>query len=314
MGRLNDGANDGTAGRAGAAGGGGAAGGVREVDPHGPLPVEDVLLRWAAQGPGGGSRAFVRGGAAAVAAPGLSGRDRLVLAGPPGDAVPLLRAVLPVVGPSFRPLGDRALIGAAVAAVPGLAPVPGFGWMHTARDAAPGTPARGVASDTAARDAAPGAPAAGPACPRWLGPEDAPRVAALLDAAFPASYAYPGRCGPGERWVGVETGAEARAEAGVGDGIVDVGDGGPAGGRLAAVAALAWCAPDVAFLAGVATAPRARGLGLGRAVCAFLLSAALAERPAAALIVDDGNAPARRLYTSLGLAYRPLGAASRLPG
>jgi ribosomal protein S18 acetylase RimI-like enzyme len=234
-----------------------------------PVPaspaVHDPLVRWAAQEPGGDSRVFARGEAVAVAAPGLSGRDRLVVAGPPGDAVPLVREVLPRVGPTFRPLGERALLQAVVAGVPGLVPVAGFGWMQTGRP--PDAGADGAA---------------------WLTGADAAEVAALLDEAFPASYAYPGRCGPGERWAGVR-----------------------AGGRLAAVAALAWCAPDVAFVAGVATAPAACGLGLARTACAFLLREALAARPLAALVVDDDNAPAVRLYSALGLTYRPLSAAAQ---
>ncbi|SEG29850.1 Acetyltransferase (GNAT) family protein [Actinacidiphila yanglinensis] len=230
-----------------------------------PAAALDPLVRWAAQEPGGASRVFIRGDAVAVAAPGLSGRDRLVVAGPAADAVPLVRVVLPRIGPGFRPFGDRALLRAVVAEVPGLAPVADFGWMQT--DRPPDGPAEGAA---------------------WLTAADADETSALLDEAFPASYAYPGRCGPGERWAGVRT-----------------------GGRLAAVAALAWCAPDVAFLAGVATAPSARGLGLGRTACAFLLREALADRPLAALVVDDANTPALRLYRALGLAYRPLAAAAQ---
>ena len=112
-------------------------------------------------------------------------------------------------------------------------------------------------------------------------------MGALLDEAFPESYAYPGRPGARDRWAGVRD-----------------------GGRLVAVAALAWCAPTVGFLGGVATAPAARGRGLGRVVCAFTVERALAEYGTAALIVDDANSAALRLYRGLGLAYRPLGAAS----
>ncbi len=52
---------------------------AEEVDPHGGPTSPDPLLRWAVQHPGDGARAFVRGAAAAVAAPGLSGRDRLAV-------------------------------------------------------------------------------------------------------------------------------------------------------------------------------------------------------------------------------------------
>ena len=94
-----------------------------------PFPNADPLCRWAAGHPDGGSRIFVRGAAVAVAAPGLSMRDRLVVTGPPADAVPLVRDVLDAVGPGYRPLGDRALIDALVARLPGLHPAPAFGWM-----------------------------------------------------------------------------------------------------------------------------------------------------------------------------------------
>ena len=53
--------------------------------------------------------------AVAVAAPALSTRDRLVVTGPAGDAIPLVRDVLREVGPAYRPLGDRGLIDAQTA-------------------------------------------------------------------------------------------------------------------------------------------------------------------------------------------------------
>jgi GNAT superfamily N-acetyltransferase len=56
--------------------------------------------------------------------------------------------------------------------------------------------------------------------------------------------------------------------------------------------------------------PAARGQGLGRGVCTYVITQALARHGTAALIVDDDNAPARRLYRALGLAYRPLRAAA----
>jgi hypothetical protein len=59
-----------------------------------------------------------------------------------------------------------------------------------------------------------------------------------------------------ERWAGVRDGA----------------------GRLAAVAALAWSAPGVGLIAGVAVQPGARGQGLGRQVCGFVVAAALARQ------------------------------------
>ncbi|MFF6958087.1 GNAT family N-acetyltransferase [Streptomyces sp. NPDC008317] len=230
------------------------------------LPTDDSLCRWAAQDLSAG-RAFVRGAAVAVAAPNLSLLDRLAVTGPADDAVPLVREVLREVGPSYRPLGDRELIDTVVRAVPSLRPVAGFGWMDRT-----GPPVGPVPS--------------GDGSARWLPDSAAPEVGALLDTAFPASYAYPGRPGARDRWAG------ARVD-----------------GRLAAVAALTWCAPTVGYVAGVATAAAARGRGLAREVCALVVAEALAVHGTAALIVDDSNAPALRLYRGLGLAYRPLRAA-----
>jgi GNAT superfamily N-acetyltransferase len=238
-----------------------------EIAPHTEFPTDDALSRWAA-GDRTTARVFTRGAAVAVAAPGLSLRDRLVVTGPAGEAIPLVRDVLAEVGRGYRPLGDRGLIDALVMAVPELRPTAGFGWMVRTGSAA--VPPDGTAG--------------------WLPAAAAAGITDLLDQAFPDSYAYPGRLGADDRWAGV---------------LPPGGSGTPL-----AVAALAWCAPTVGLLAGVATAPAARGRGLGRQVCAFVLAEALAAYGTAALIVDDGNTPALRLYRSLGLAYRPLRAAA----
>lgn len=74
-------------------------------------------------------------------------------------------------------------------------------------------------------------------------------------------------------------------------------------------AADAWSAPGVGFLAGVATAERARGRGAGSAVCGLALDGLVAEHGTAALIVDTWNTAAIRLYRRLGLSWRPLAAA-----
>ena len=131
----------------------------------------------------------------------------------------------------------------------------------------------------------PAAPARGPA--GWLAEADLPVVAALLEASYPASYAKPGAPGV-ERWAG------ARDDD----------------GQLAAVGALAWSAPAVGFISGVAVRPAARGQGLGRQVCTWLLAGALRRHRAAALMVDDANRAARRLYLGLGLRYRQLSVAA----
>jgi GNAT superfamily N-acetyltransferase len=253
-----------------------------------PAPTDDPLYRWAAGQPGGAARVFASGEAAAVAAPALSMRDRLVVTGPADDAIPLVREVLREVGPSYRPLGGRELIDAVVAAVPGLRATAGFGWMDRTGPDRRGPERMGPASPVPG-EAVPGAADLSGACvvAQWLPSSDGAAVTELLDEAFPDSYAYPGRPGAADRWAGLR-----------------------ADGRPVAVAALAWCAPTVGLMAGVATAPAARGRGLGRAVCAFVVQEALAAYGTVALMVDDWNGAALRLYRGLGLAYRPLRAAA----
>ena len=125
-----------------------------------------------------------------------------------------------------------------------------------------------------------------PGAAHWLTETELPDVTGLLQVSFPDSYAQPGAPGV-ERWAGV------RDEQ----------------GRLLAVTAVAWSAPDVGYLAGVAVHPEARGRGYGSAVCSFVLEEALAKHGAAALMVDEQNHSAVRLYRSLGMRYRMLTAA-----
>jgi ribosomal protein S18 acetylase RimI-like enzyme len=75
------------------------------------------------------------------------------------------------------------------------------------------------------------------------------------------------------------------------------------------VAALVWPAPPVGFVAGVAVHPDAPGHGLGRAVCGFVVAEAVARHGSAALMVDEWNHSAVRLYQGLGMRHRPLRAA-----
>lgn len=251
-----------------------------EILDHAELAAHcqgDTLCLWAAQGlterswADGSlarrSRAWLStdGTALAVAGPDLSTRDRIAVRGRAAAAIPLVRAVLEVVGPAFRPLGDRDLIAAVVAGVPELAPAANFGWM-----------------DSRSPVSVPLEP--GPAY--WLPEADLADVTALLRVSFPDSDAQPGAPGV-ERWAGV------REE----------------GGRLLAVTAAAWSAPDVGYLAGVAVHPEARGQGYGAAVCGFVLAEALARHAAAALMVDEQNRAAIQLYRGLGMSYRSLTAA-----
>jgi ribosomal protein S18 acetylase RimI-like enzyme len=246
---------------------------VREVSEPGAAAAlcgADPWCRWALRAGGrtAASRVFAAPGdaAVAVAAPDLSGRDRVAVGGRPDAARELVRAVLAEVGAAYRPLGAREVLR-RVADGPGpLRLVADFGWMACDRPPA----------------------AAGGAGVGWLppGPATADAVDALLAVAYPGSYAH-GRGPADARWAGVR-GAD---------------------GALRAVAALAWSAPDVGFLAGVAVHPAARGTGLGSRVCGFVAAEAVARYGAAGLMVDDANAAAVRCYRSLGFGYRPLAAA-----
>ena len=139
----------------------------------------DPLIRWAAQRMRPGVRAWLRAGAVAVACPDLSRRDRLAVRGEPDAVAALLAEVLPEVGPSFRPLGDEALIGAVANRVPGLEVAGRFAWLDVTQPV----------------------PATGLGDPHWLAGTSG--IAELLEEAFPESYAWPG--GPGvRRWAGIE--------------------------------------------------------------------------------------------------------------
>jgi ribosomal protein S18 acetylase RimI-like enzyme len=223
---------------------------------------DDALLLWAAGDLAGNQRAFCFGAATAVAAPDLSRRDRLAIAGPADDASVLVQLILPWIGTTFRPIGDESLMRDLVIRVAELEFVGAFGWMQTA-----------TASGRRAGSA-------------WLSGSDRADIAALLDEAFPDSYAHPDQPGV-RRWAG------ARDET----------------GALLACAADAWSAPQVGFLAGVTTAKKARGRGVATAVCGFVVDELVAEHGLAALVVDSWNTAAVRLYRNLGLSWRSIAAA-----
>jgi ribosomal protein S18 acetylase RimI-like enzyme len=111
-------------------------------------------------------------------------------------------------------------------------------------------------------------------------------VEALLLEASPSSYAWPGSTGV-RRWAAVN------------------GDH----GELLSVAADAWSAPEVGFLAGVATRPVARGKGLSRQVCGFVTAELVKRHGRAALMVDGDNAAAIAVYHQLGYTYQRVAAA-----
>ncbi|EWM19891.1 GNAT family N-acetyltransferase [Kutzneria sp. 744] len=106
----------------------------------------------------------------------------------------------------------------------------------------------------------------------WLPEQADTEVARLLANSFPDAEAQPGGCGV-RRWAGIR-------EA----------------GELVATACEAWSAPDLGVMAGVTVARHARGRGLGRALCAAVLTWLCAERGRVALMADAGNTTAVRLY------------------
>ncbi len=120
--------------------------------------------------------------------------------------------------------------------------------------------------------------------PAWLDSDDG--LEELLTESSPASYAWPGHPGV-RRWAAV-TGER---------------------GELLSIAADAWSAPEVGFLAGVATHPVARGKGLSRQVCGFVTAELVKRHGRVGLMVDGDNAAAIRVYERLGYTYRHVAAA-----
>ncbi|GHE47906.1 hypothetical protein GCM10017673_57090 [Streptosporangium violaceochromogenes] len=234
----------------------------------------DTLLLWAAQGMRRGVRAWALGEAVVVASPDLNRRDRLTVGGPAGRAADLLGEVLPRVAPSYRLMGERALIEELAGRVPGVEPAGVFEWMDTA---SPPPPAAGRAAGGAVGR------------PRWLSGADQ-EVSDLLAEASPSAWAVPGVAGI-RRWAGIRA----------------------PGGRLVAAAADAWSCPQVGFVAGVATAVAHRGRGYGERLCRFVFDELAAAHGRVALMVDTDNVAAIGVYERLGMRGRSL-AVSALPG
>jgi ribosomal protein S18 acetylase RimI-like enzyme len=80
-------------------------------------------------------------------------------------------------------------------------------------------------------------------------------------------------------------------------------------GELLSTAADAWSAPEIGFLAGVATKPSARGRGLSRQVCAFVTDELVKRHGQVGLMVHGYNDTAIGLYRKLGYTYRKVAAA-----
>jgi predicted GNAT family acetyltransferase len=108
----------------------------------------------------------------------------------------------------------------------------------------------------------------------------------LLSEASPDSYAWPGASGV-LRWAGVLDEA----------------------GELLSIAADGWSAPEVGFMAGVATRPEARGRGLSREVCAFVTAELVKRHGLTGLMVHGDNEAAIAVYRKLGYTYRAVAAA-----
>lgn len=245
----------------------------------------DPMIVWAGQGFRPGVRAWYDGDAVAVAAPELSKRDRLAVLGPVDAVARLATEVFAEVGPSFRPFGDEQLIRELVDRRPGLEFGAAFGWMDTRICPTHQThPPASQHAQPEPREARSGG-LVSDGGPAWL--EGDTGVEALLIEAAPASYAWPGRSGV-RRWA-----------AATGDGR-----------ELLSVAADAWSAPEIGFLAGVATRPVARGKGLSRQVCAFVTAELIKQHGRAGLMVDGDNPVAIAVYHRLGYTYRRVAAAS----
>lgn len=115
----------------------------------------------------------------------------------------------------------------------------------------------------------------------WL-PDDAREaVTALLHKANPHTYVSPADPAA-QRWAGIRD----------------------LPGELVSVAADAWPAPDVGLIGGVATHPAHRGKGLSTAVCAFVAGHLYQRHGTVALMTDEDNAAALRVYRRLKFTYR----------
>jgi GNAT superfamily N-acetyltransferase len=141
---------------------------------------DDPLIRWGAQRMRPGVRAWIRPKAVAVACADLSRRDRMVVWGAPGPVADLLRDALPEAGPTFRPIGDEALIAALADAVEPLTMVGRFAWMEVTAQV----------------------PATGAGGPYWLAEAELDEATDLIDQAFPDSFARPRGNGV-HRWAGI---------------------------------------------------------------------------------------------------------------
>jgi ribosomal protein S18 acetylase RimI-like enzyme len=232
------------------------------------------MVLWAAQAllPHAHGAAWKHGDSVAVFTPKLNRGDRLVFTGSP-NAPGDAAELLRQVLPLLRSERLRPLAGTDLA----RGVVPWVNGLHERAtfgwmDLAPETPAR----LPPARDRV-----------RWLTSHDLDDATSLLRKANPDSYVFPAD-------------PEARRWAGMRD----------AAGTLVSVAADAWSAPAVGFIAGVGTHPDHRGRGLSGAVCGFLVEHLRRDHGKVALMVDEANDAALSVYRRLGFTYRSVTALS----
>ncbi|HEY2314106.1 MAG TPA: hypothetical protein VGH96_10880 [Streptosporangiaceae bacterium] len=219
----------------------------------------DPQCMWAAQGLLTGGCAWASEGAVVVGGPGLCGRDRLIVRGPAGPAVDLVRTVIDSLGPSYLVIGDPPLMNVLLARISTLEPRGFFGWMDCIRR---------------------------PLCTpvhkaRWLSRQEWRAADQLLTVAYPKSFARPGVPGV-SRWAGITDPS----------------------GSLTSIAADAWSAPGVGFVAGLAVVPDARRTGQARAVTGFVLHSLMAAHGRVAMMVRDSDEAGIAMYAGLGLTYR----------
>jgi ribosomal protein S18 acetylase RimI-like enzyme len=125
-----------------------------------------------------------------------------------------------------------------------------------------------------------------PACrpvhePRWLSRQEWSAADQLLSVAYPKSFARPGVPGV-SRWAGIMDRA----------------------GLLTSIAADAWSAPGLGFLAGLAVVPEVRRTGQGRDVCAFVLKSLMAVHGRVAMMVQNSGEATIVKYAELGFTHR----------
>ena len=116
---------------------------------------------------------------------------------------------------------------------------------------------------------------------RWLSRQEWHAADQVLSVAYPKSFARPGVPGV-SRWAGI---TDHR-------------------GSLTSIAADAWSAPGLGFVAGLAVVQEARRTGQGRDVTAFVLSSLMAVNGRVAMMVRYSDEATIATYAELGLTYR----------